>query len=130
MPFSISLTIPIACSPRLKIIHISFFVKGNDLYRQIDGTGNLLGVGMYLYTTQSTDFSFGDILLLYSDALTETPNEKGEFISEAQLISFMEEHRGLAPEEIKNNIVHLFKSYAGDRMHDDLTIIVCARTIQ
>ncbi len=94
----------------------------------IDGQGNPLGIGMHLYPTQSITFAMGDVLLLYSDALTETPNEAGKYITEEQIIGLLEQHRDKSPEDIKNALLNYFNQHAGDRVRDDLTLVVCVRT--
>ena len=94
----------------------------------IDGSGSPLGIGMHLYATRTTPFASGDILLLYSDAFTETPNAKGEYISEEQIMALLEQYPGASSAGIKEILLDYFKQHAGDTLRDDLTIAICIRS--
>jgi len=95
---------------------------------RIDGTGNPLGIGMHMYSTQSISFTSRDLLLLYSDALTETPNEKGEFISEREIMSLAEKNSRASAEELKNIVLDNFRKHSNGKLKDDLTLVSCARS--
>jgi sigma-B regulation protein RsbU (phosphoserine phosphatase) len=94
----------------------------------IDGSGNLLGVSLHAYPTQSIPFAPGDILLLYSDALTETANAAGDFIAEHEIAALLEKHHESSSQTIKDAILDSFKQHANGKLGDDLTITICARS--
>ncbi|NRA53543.1 MAG: fused response regulator/phosphatase [Gammaproteobacteria bacterium] len=55
----------------------------------IDGSGFLFGtIKGIKYQTHTIDFAPGDTLLLYSDALTESPDVTGNLIDEEQIIGY------------------------------------------
>ena len=93
----------------------------------IDGSESLMGTGIHLYQTKITPFIPGDRILLYSDALIETPNAKGEFITEEQLMQIMEEHKGASSAAIKEIILDYFNVHSGESLADDLTLVICGR---
>jgi serine phosphatase RsbU (regulator of sigma subunit) len=80
------------------------------------------------YTTQSTAFTSGDVLLLYSDALLETPNANGEYITEEGLMAFMTAHQGLSSEEIKDELTTYFVRHSNSKLSDDLTFTIFTRS--
>jgi sigma-B regulation protein RsbU (phosphoserine phosphatase) len=112
-----------ACAP-----HPILLRKATGKAEMIDGSGDLLGTGMHLYPTQIIPFAPGDSLLLYSDALTETPNTAGKYITEEQIMALLEKHPGIPSSALKETVLGCFRQHAGDALRDDLTIIVCSRS--
>ncbi len=94
----------------------------------LEGCAPPLGVGLHTYTTQTLPFSSDDVLILYSDALIETPDTRGKFITEDQILELVEANAAADVTEIKNNLQDAFARHAGNLMRDDLTIVVCAQT--
>ncbi len=94
----------------------------------IDGSGNPLGIGMHMYPTNTIPFMAGDLLLLYSDALTETANPKGEYITEKIIKEILDKYKDESANHIKNAILDYLKLHAGDKLSDDLTIAICKRS--
>jgi len=112
-----------ACAP-----HPILLRKATGKAEMIDGSGNPLGIGMHLYPTQTIAFASGDLLLLYSDAFTETPNAAGETITEEQIMALLEKHPGASSATVKELLLDYFKHHAGDGLSDDLTIAICIRS--
>ncbi|MDR3449180.1 MAG: PP2C family protein-serine/threonine phosphatase [Alphaproteobacteria bacterium] len=94
----------------------------------LDGGGNLLGIGMHLYPTQTTRFARGDLLLLYSDALIETPDAKGDCLTEQHIMELLEKYRGASAAAVKEILLDAFNAHAVGSPRDDLTIVVCIRS--
>src|SRR5262249_11010024 len=101
--------------------------KASGKAETLDGSGIPLGVGMNLYITNATRFGAGDTLLLSSDALTETPDAAGKFITEENIMSLLQTHCGAPPEVIKEELLSYFRKHVENALDDDLTIAVCAR---
>ena len=112
-----------ACAPNPIIMR-----KSSGTCEIIDGTGNPLGIGMHLYTTQSTAFNMGDVLLMYSDALIESPNANNEYITEAELVALLCKHRDASASEIKTALLDHFAAHTGNCITDDLTVVIFSRT--
>lgn len=93
----------------------------------IDGSGSPLGVITNRYPTQRTGFYAGDTLLLYSDALVETPDAKGRFIVEAELAALLEKCAPMPASKIKDEVLACFTRHSNQPLADDLTIIICKR---
>lgn len=111
-----------ACAP-----HPILLRQATGKAEMVNGSGTPLGIGMHLYATQVTPFAAGDTLLLYSDALTETPGTNGECITEAALMELLEQHANASASAIKEIIVAYFKQHAGNALRDDLTVVVGKR---
>ncbi|MDD3030116.1 MAG: fused response regulator/phosphatase [Alphaproteobacteria bacterium] len=94
---------------------------------KLKGSAPPLGVGMHFYSTQTVPFLSGDVLVLYSDALIETANAAGVFMTEEYLITLVEENASASVFELKDILFKSVKEHAGDLICDDLTIVVCGR---
>jgi len=67
----------------------------------------------------------GDVVLLFTDGVTEAMNEAGEPFGEERLAALVEEHGDLPFEELRERIlreIHAFVGGAG--LHDDLTLVL------
>jgi sigma-B regulation protein RsbU (phosphoserine phosphatase) len=95
----------------------------------LESTGQLLGpFPDETFKTESTFFHPGDILLLYTDGITEAVNAKGEFYGEERLIKKVLACRTKSPKEITQLIIQDVQTFssAGTRL-DDKTIVVIVR---
>lgn len=67
----------------------------------------------------------GDVLLVYSDGLTEAQNEEGEFFGDQRLLDILPGVAGLDAEQAGTRLVaEVDRFVGGGRMHDDLSIII------
>lgn len=108
-----------ACSPHPLIL------RKDGTVEMIDGAGMPLGIQQQSYSTYSIDFRPGDTLVLYSDALTETPNAKGTCLSEEKLGTVLSKLAGNSAAEIRDKLLKTFTKHAAGRVTDDLTLCVC-----
>ncbi|MFH0991169.1 MAG: PP2C family protein-serine/threonine phosphatase [bacterium] len=80
------------------------------------------------YEEQQLDLKSGDVLILYSDGLTEAQNEQEEFFGEQRLSDFLSRRAGLPTEEFGERLVHEVDEFLGDaRANDDLSLAVIKR---
>ncbi len=107
-----------ACSP-----HPLIRRKDGSIVR-LDGTGSPLGICMQFYQTQSINFYPGDALVLYSDALTETLDNNGKYITEDDLENILSAHVSTSASELKESLVAYFNEHANLPLMDDLTLTV------
>ncbi|GAB4369499.1 MAG: hypothetical protein Kow0042_11220 [Calditrichia bacterium] len=69
-----------------------------------------------------------DVLLLYSDGITEAMNAKGEEFGEDRLATVVKNHRNQAPEKIIEEILQNVKAHIGNEPQmDDMTLMVIKR---
>jgi sigma-B regulation protein RsbU (phosphoserine phosphatase) len=112
-----------ACSPNPILLRHG--VKEADI---LSGRGSPLGVSMNMYPTQSVPFVAGDLLMLYSDALTETETGNGLYISEQEIANVLMKHRHLSCEALLEKVLEFFRDSTGGKVADDLTIVLCRRS--
>lgn len=73
----------------------------------------------------SINFSNNDILLFYTDGLTEAENEKGEFFEEARLIQLLKQHSSQETDIIVEAIYNEVYQFIGHRsIFDDITLMI------
>jgi sigma-B regulation protein RsbU (phosphoserine phosphatase) len=92
-------------------------------------TGQMLGpFPNQTYNTESTYLDLGDVLLMYTDGVTEARNEKGEFYGEDRLAELLRTHRTRTAKEITQLILEDVETFAvrGDQS-DDMTLVVIRR---
>lgn len=110
------------------------FHKSEDLsYQVINGKGVPLGIVREPeYETKSLPFTAGDTLLLYSDALTETPDNQKEFLDQETLINKIYEDILCADaplDEATDAFASWFFKEYGANVRDDFTISLIQRKL-
>ena len=66
----------------------------------------------------------GDVLVLYSDGVTEAESEKGEFFGTDRLIELLRRNTSLSAAALAQSIVDAVDTFAKGPRSDDLTIVV------
>jgi serine phosphatase RsbU (regulator of sigma subunit) len=67
----------------------------------------------------------GDVILLFTDGVTEAMNPDGEPFGEERLAELIEEHGDLPFEELRERILREIRAFVGDiGLHDDLTLVL------
>ncbi|HWK09827.1 MAG TPA: PP2C family protein-serine/threonine phosphatase [Vicinamibacterales bacterium] len=106
------------------------------LLRRRDGTierlaGTGIALGMFegsTYDAVTTTVNHGDLLVLYSDGVTEAENPAGEPFEEAGLERLVAARGGDAPAVLAPAILHAVEGHARDsRFTDDLTVLILKR---
>ncbi|MGD1031854.1 MAG: GAF domain-containing SpoIIE family protein phosphatase [Opitutaceae bacterium] len=73
---------------------------------------------------QVEPFARGDILVLYTDGITEAPNEDGKEFSGARLADAVRQRSGRSAREINDGILEAVQGFVGDvPQQDDLTLV-------
>jgi phosphoserine phosphatase RsbU/P len=71
----------------------------------------------------------GDVMVIYSDGVTESLNEEGEEFGEARLIEIVQKNRGRSAAGIRDRIDEALTKFVGRASAvDDLTIVILKRT--
>lgn len=80
------------------------------------------------YQSQSVTLKTNDILLIYSDGLTEARNTRGEFFGMERLQDVLTKNSKLNTETLGNKLIQETTAFIGDaRPHDDLSVILLKR---
>lgn len=102
---------------------------GSNEPELLEATSQVLGpFPNETFKTESILMGEGDILLLYTDGITEATNERGEFYGENRLFDKLLECRQLSPKDITHSIiddVQLFNHLGTQK--DDKTIVAIVR---
>ena len=89
-------------------------------------------LGMFLDATfveQQVDVGIDDLLVAYSDGLTEAMNRAGEFFGEERLHGLVADLAGLTAKTASARLVAAVEAFVGDApRHDDLSLVVLKRT--
>lgn len=69
-----------------------------------------------------------DLLLLYTDGVTEAQNERGDFFDAQRLANVLRHHAGRPAPEIREALLQALARFTGDiAQADDITLLVLAR---
>ena len=80
------------------------------------------------FSEQAIDLAEGDVLVVYSDGVSEAMNEKGDFFGEERLYTSVEAAPGSRPPDLGGSILTAVKSFIGDAVpSDDLSLVVLKR---
>jgi sigma-B regulation protein RsbU (phosphoserine phosphatase) len=80
------------------------------------------------YRTESAHLKKDDLLLLYTDGITEARNEYGEYFGEQRLANLLRQHRNHTPKEITQFILEAVDVFASrSDESDDQTLVVIRR---
>lgn len=107
-----------------------FYSKKNDSFTYLYPTGPLLGPAPNSkYETDSINFKYGDILVIYSDGIIESANDMYEFYDEKRLEKVIRETSNLTPKEIVYSIIDDVTKFStpDSRYQDDKTLVVIKR---
>jgi serine phosphatase RsbU (regulator of sigma subunit) len=103
--------------------------RTNGSIERLGGTG--IALGMFegsTYQAMDTTVGPGDLLLLYSDGITEAENPSGQPFEEAGLERFVAARGGEPPAVLAPAILQAVEAHARDsRFTDDLTVLILQR---
>lgn len=73
-------------------------------------------------------FQPGDVLVLYTDGVTEAPNEEGKEFSGARMADVARVHFGREPKEINDRLLEAIARFSGETaQRDDFTLVTVKR---
>jgi sigma-B regulation protein RsbU (phosphoserine phosphatase) len=70
----------------------------------------------------------GDLLVLYSDGITEATSRSGEEFGERRLQTLIEISNGKSLGEVQSRILQAVRDWAGDELEDDMTLLMVRAT--
>jgi sigma-B regulation protein RsbU (phosphoserine phosphatase) len=102
-----------------------FVLCANGTLRRLDRGGSVIGLLNDLeYEEGTVTLDPGDILIAYSDGVTEPENEFGEF-GEERLIEMVKRHRHLPLAAISQQVMQSLRAWIGDQEQpDDITLVL------
>lgn len=73
----------------------------------------------------TVELSKGDVLVLYTDGITEAQNEKEEFYDEKRLYKLIKREKTTSAKELRDLIIEDVRTFVGDALqYDDMTLVV------
>jgi sigma-B regulation protein RsbU (phosphoserine phosphatase) len=102
------------------------FLLNNIGFEKLDRGGLLLGaVESASYEQGEVNLNAGDLLLLYTDGVTESMNEKEELFGDDRLKAVIKDNKSGNAESVKQEVIKALKKYTGSHSQDDdITMIV------
>ena len=98
-------------------------------FERLTATGIALGMfDQSTYAAAHTRIDPGDVLILYSDGITEAEDPSGQPLEEIGLQAIVDAHRHSSPAQLGAEVVKAVETYAqSSRFADDLTILILRR---
>ena len=106
--------------------HLSgLLLRSNGNVDQLESTSTLLGLFRdWECSVREQQLSPGDVLVLYTDGITEATDLRGEEFGEQYLIESLRQHRELSCQALLSTIVDGVRQFSAQEQHDDITAIV------
>jgi serine phosphatase RsbU (regulator of sigma subunit) len=102
-----------------------------DSYTTLKNTGMPLGIDEdTAWGQEIATISHGDVLMLYTDGITDAQNEKGEFIDRKALLEVARKTKWLSVPELQQAILQEVHAFVGSAPRfDDITLVIVGREI-
>ncbi|MFZ1289193.1 MAG: PP2C family protein-serine/threonine phosphatase [Melioribacteraceae bacterium] len=107
-----------------------FYCNKTNKISLLEPTGPLLGPAPNSkYETDSINFNSGDVLVIYSDGITEAANNTFEFYEDNRLLNLIIANKTKTPKQIAAIIIEDVQKFstADSKYQDDKTIVVIKR---
>jgi sigma-B regulation protein RsbU (phosphoserine phosphatase) len=99
-------------------------VRASGALEQLAPTATMLGAFRNWNCSESVvELRAGDILIVYSDGVTEAGIDRGEEFGEERLARAVTEHRALAASGLVEEILNQVAAYSGASRSDDVTVV-------
>lgn len=104
-------------------------IRASGSVELLEGGGPVLGVlSIATYPEDKARLDPGDLLVIYSDGVTEATNPADEEYGEERFTEELQRHRGESAEAIVRAVIDSVKKFAaGAPQADDITVIVAKR---
>jgi len=99
---------------------------GREGCMDLDADGMILGVMKGVtFEEKNIRLQEGDMLVLYTDGITETRNGSGDLFGRDRLCRAVHAHRGAPPEAVIDGVLAEVRVFSGDgELQDDISLVV------
>jgi len=106
--------------------------RGQTECRKLDAEGLILGVTQnVVFEEKTVTLSAGDLILLYTDGLTEAENANGEFFGLKRVSDILIQHAQQSPQAIIEILLERLKQFCcRESFNDDITLMIFKRKDQ
>ena len=103
--------------------------RNGNAIQELDRTGVPLGIlDGGTWQQRTAHLAPGDVLLLYTDGITEAQNAQGAFFDEDRLLEVVRASAGRSALDIQNGLIAQVDAFVGDApQFDDITLMVVVR---
>jgi serine phosphatase RsbU (regulator of sigma subunit) len=102
-------------------------LRADNALERLESTSTVLGLfAAWDCTIAECQLAPDDLLVLYTDGVTESFNDAGQEFGEEGILSSLTRHRGLRPAEMVQAILADVQSFGLKEQHDDITLIVAS----
>lgn len=99
-------------------------IRADGSVEMLEATATVIGAfEQWECSLGRTQMAPGDVLVAYSDGITEAINESGQF-GEDRLVAAVREHAHETPDQILSGILDRVRDFSGGSQSDDLTLVV------
>jgi serine phosphatase RsbU (regulator of sigma subunit)/catechol 2,3-dioxygenase-like lactoylglutathione lyase family enzyme len=100
-------------------------LRAGDSLERLQATATIMGA-FKDWTCELAECQIcpGDVLILYTDGVTESFSPAGEEFGEERLAKFLRGHRHLSSQELLSAIVEEIRAFSPHDQHDDITLII------
>lgn len=105
-------------------------LRNNGDIESLEPTGGVLGVHEdFIYEERNLTLAAGDLLLLYTDGVTEAENQQGDMFGEERLTEYVKGRSGHSLEIILDGLLDKVRDFSGRKeLGDDFTVIALRKT--
>ena len=106
-----------------------FLVGENNGIKMLENTGMPLGIDeLNEWSQREITISPGEMLLMYTDGVTDAQNDLGEFIDRKIILNTLQENITKPAQEVQQSILDKIHHFVGEApAFDDLTLVVVKR---
>jgi sigma-B regulation protein RsbU (phosphoserine phosphatase) len=106
-----------------------YHFRDGKAYAELSSTGTVLGmIESSSFSERTFRFEEGDLLVAYSDGITDAVNENDEEFGEERLVELIKAHRGKTAHQLVDSIFEAVREHSGSAPQmDDMTLLVIRR---
>jgi serine phosphatase RsbU (regulator of sigma subunit) len=100
-------------------------LRGDGRLEELHSTGTVLGLFReWDCAVEECSLEPGDVLVLYTDGITEAFSEAGEEFGEQRLGELLRKHRELTAQAMLTAVLEEVQRFSAGKQQDDITLIV------
>ncbi|WP_262605149.1 PP2C family protein-serine/threonine phosphatase [Staphylococcus sp. IVB6238] len=104
------------------------FRAATDTFEEITVRGRVLGVSPNIrYDQQEIKIEINDMIIIFTDGVTEIRDESGRFIDKNYLLNFILQYKDMHPQDIVQLLYEALLRLQETSKRDDLTILIIKR---
>lgn len=97
-------------------------------FEEIDVRGRVLGVSQLTrYKQQEIPIYLDDLVILFTDGVTEVRDEEGTFLDKSYLLNMIRKYKHMHPQDIVQLLYEAILKIQNPKKRDDLTILIIKR---